>query len=56
MDFPKSLYSYHFVSANAKQWHSVTTKLFYVNEFENEKIISQFIEIIKCLDQSGDRV
>ena len=27
-----------------------------VNEFENEKIIGQFAGIIKCCDQSGDRV
>ena len=43
-----ALFFYQFVTAYSTQWQR--------DEFENEKVISQFVGTIKCCDQSGERV
>ena len=39
-----------------KRTFGISVNTFCLILFENEKTISQFVEIIKCCDQSGDRV
>ena len=37
------------------KWYLRLNDLFNIKDFENEEIISQFVEVIKFCDQSGDK-
>ena len=37
------------------KWPLRLNDLFNIKDFENEEIISQFVEVIKFCDQSGDK-